>query len=362
MADILNVRRADDFSYPILFEKSFEKLSEAITEAGLAGRRCCIVCDTNTGRLYAEAVRKEISRVCKDVACFSFQAGEEQKNLDTISAIYGHLIQAGMDRTGFLAALGGGVVGDMTGFAAATYLRGVDFIQIPTTLLSQVDSSVGGKTGVDYREFKNMVGAFYQPRCVYMNMSTLKTLPAVEFTSGMGEVLKTGLICDGDFFRRTVKSYDALTAFDMDALASVVRRCCEIKAGIVERDPREQGERALLNLGHTVGHAVEKLLHFELRHGQCVGIGLAFAARLSCERGELSEEEKQEILEGLIRYSLPVTVSGLSKEQIYDTLGKDKKVKNGKLRFILMKGLGNSFICDTVTRPEIMQALSEVIR
>ena len=361
MADILNVRRADDFSYPILFEKSFEKLSDAIAEAGLAGRRCCIVCDSNTERLYAGAVHKGIAKVCKDVTCFSFQAGEEQKNLDTISAIYGHLIQAGMDRTGFLAALGGGVVGDMTGFAAATYLRGVDFIQIPTTLLSQVDSSVGGKTGVDYREFKNMVGAFYQPRCVYMNMSTLRTLPAVEFTSGMGEVLKTGLICDGDFFRNTVKSHNALSAFDMDSLAAVVRRCCEIKAAIVERDPKEKGERALLNLGHTVGHAVEKLLHFELRHGQCVGIGLAFTAHLSRQRGLLTEAEKQEILEGLTRYGLPVTVSGLLKEQVFEILGKDKKVKNGKLRFILMDGLGGSFLCDTVSEPEIMQALSEVI-
>ena len=163
-----------------------------------------------------------------------------------------------MDRKGLLVALGGGVVGDLTGFGASTYLRGIDFIQVPTTLLAQVDSSVGGKTGVDFLQYKNMVGAFHQPRLVYMNMSTLQSLPNREFTCGMGEILKTGLICDEEFFRFVCKNQSEISKLDLSMLSRMIRRCCEIKAGVVERDPKEQGERALLNLGHTVGHAVEK--------------------------------------------------------------------------------------------------------
>lgn len=243
--DALLVKRDNEFHYPIYFAQDFKGLSGVLSEEDLAGRRICLVCDSNTFSLYAEEVKKELEKAAEEVCIFTFQAGEEQKNLHTVSKLYTFLIERGFDRKCVLAALGGGVTGDLTGFAAATYLRGIDFIQIPTTLLAQVDSSVGGKTGVDMAQYKNMVGAFCQPRLVYMNLNTLKSLPEREFICGMGEVLKTGLICDGEFFRLVCKEQEKIRNLDSVLLTSVVRRCCEIKAGIVERDPKEQGERAL---------------------------------------------------------------------------------------------------------------------
>ena len=253
-----------------------------------------------------------------------------------------------------------GVVGDLTGFGAATYLRGIDFIQVPTTLLAQVDSSVGGKTGVDFQQYKNMVGAFHQPRLVYMNMSTLSSLPAEQFACGMGEILKTGLICDEEFFRFVCREQKEIKKLDMKRIARMVRKCCEIKAGVVERDPKEQGERALLNLGHTVGHAVEKLKNFTLLHGQCVGAGLVAAAYLSMKRGLLTEEEYQEIRQGCADYDLPVHVDGLIPEEVLLATKKDKKMEQGHIKFILMDGIGKSFIDKTVTDEELLSCIQEI--
>ena len=197
----LLVKREGDFRYPICFEEDFSNLAQVMREEGLADRKICIVTDSNVGPLYEAPVKKALSEVSSDISVFTFEAGEKNKNLDTVSSLYQALISNGLDRKSLLVALGGGVVGDLTGFGAATYLRGIDFIQVPTTLLAQVDSSVGGKTGVDFQQYKNMVGAFHQPRLVYMNMSTLSSLPAEQFACGMGEILKTGLICDEEFFR-----------------------------------------------------------------------------------------------------------------------------------------------------------------
>ena len=359
---ILNVKREGDFSYPILFENDFGQLADALKREGLDGRSVCLVADSNTAPLYAEEVKKILSEICPKVFLFTFQAGEASKNLDTVQELYETLIVNKMDRKGFLAALGGGVTGDLTGFCAATYLRGIDFIQIPTTLLAQVDSSVGGKTGVDFRQYKNMVGAFHQPRLVYMNMKTLGSLPAEEFACGMGEVLKTGLICDGGFFRSVCRNQEAIQNHDTDLLASVIRRCCEIKAGVVERDPKEQGERALLNLGHTVGHAVEKLMDFQLLHGQCVSIGLAAAAEISRKRGLLTDEEYDEILSGCRLFDLPVNVSGLRAEDILAATKNDKKMEQGQIKFILMKGIGHSFVDRTVTDTELYEGIRSILR
>ena len=295
-ASKLLVKREGDFHYPICFEEDFSNLAQVMKEEGLVDRKICIVTDSNVGPLYEESVKQVLSEVSSDISVFTFEAGEKNKNLNTVSALYQALIQNGLDRKSLLVALGGGVVGDLTGFGAATYLRGIDFIQVPTTLLAQVDSSVGGKTGVDFQQYKNMVGAFHQPRLVYMNMSTLQSLPNREFTCGMGEILKTGLICDEEFFRFVCKNQPEISKLDLSMLSRMIRRCCEIKAGVVERDPKEQGERALLNLGHTVGHAVEKMKNFQLLHGQCVGVGLIAAAYLSMQRGLLTEEEYRECM------------------------------------------------------------------
>lgn len=356
----LLVKREGDFHYPICFEENFSNLAQAIREEGLMDRKICIVTDSNVGPLYESAVEEALRKVSSDISVFTFEAGEKNKNLDTVSSLYQELIQNGLDRKSILVALGGGVVGDLTGFGAATYLRGIDFIQIPTTLLAQVDSSVGGKTGVDFQQYKNMVGAFHQPRLVYMNLSTLTTLPAEQFACGMGEILKTGLICDGEFFRFVCREQESIKALDMKLIAAMVRRCCEIKAGVVERDPKEQGERALLNLGHTVGHAVEKLKNFTLLHGQCVGAGLVAAAYLSMKRGLLNEQEYQEICRGCADYDLPIHVDGLIPRDVLAATKKDKKMEQGHIKFILMDGIGKSFIDKTVTDAEMLSCIQEI--
>ncbi|MDO4275000.1 MAG: 3-dehydroquinate synthase [Eubacteriales bacterium] len=357
----LLVKREGDFHYPIYFQENFDSLCQAMTEEGLAGRRLCIVTDTNVGPLYEKALRDALTGVSDDIFTFTFEAGEKNKNLDTVQALYRTLIEKEMDRKSLLIALGGGVVGDLTGFGASTYLRGVDFIQVPTTLLAQVDSSVGGKTGVDFQQYKNMVGAFHQPRLVYMNMSVLKTLPEQEFICGMGEILKTGLICDGEFFRFVCENHESIRKLDLNILSHMIRRCCAIKAGIVERDPKEQGERALLNLGHTVGHAVEKLKDFQLLHGQCVGIGLISAAYLSLKRGVLTEEEYEEIRTGCRIFGLPLSVEGLTAHEILAATKKDKKMEQGHIKFILMDGIGRSFIDKSVSDQELTQGIQEIM-
>ena len=357
----LLVKREGDFHYPICFEENFSNLAQVMRAEGLVDRKICIVTDSNVGSLYESAVEEVLRKVSSDISVFTFEAGEKNKNLDTVSSLYQTLIQNGLDRKSLLVALGGGVVGDLTGFGAATYLRGIDFIQIPTTLLAQVDSSVGGKTGVDYQQYKNMVGAFHQPKLVYMNLSTLTTLPAEQFACGMGEILKTGLICDGEFFRFVCREQESIKALDMKLIAAMVRRCCEIKAGVVERDPKEQGERALLNLGHTVGHAVEKLKNFTLLHGQCVGAGLVAAAYLSMKRGLLNEQEYQEICRGCADYDLPIHVDGLIPQDVLAATKKDKKMEQGHIKFILMDGIGKSFIDKTVTDAEMLSCIQEII-
>ena len=359
---ILKVKREGDFHYPIYFEDNFEQLADALRKEKLDGRTICIVTDTNVAPLYAEEVKRILSGVSDRVFLFCFEAGEANKNLDTVQKLYEALILNKMDRKGLLAALGGGVVGDLAGFCAATFLRGIDFIQIPTTLLAQVDSSVGGKTGVDFQQYKNMVVSFHPLRLVYMNMSTLKSLPDPEFACGMGEVLKTGLICDGAFFRDVCRNHEIVQKRDGGALAAIIRRCCEIKAGVVERDPKEQGERALLNLGHTVGHAVEKLMNFQLLHGQCVSIGLAAAGAISRNRGLLTESEYTEILKGCRTYQLPTSIAGLEKKDILAATKNDKKMEQGQIKFILMDGIGRSFVDRTVTDDELLAGIQEILQ
>lgn len=358
---VLQVTRDGDFSYPIYFENDFSALAQALIDEGLDGRRTCIVTDSNVAPLYLEALKSAVSPAVSGVCEFIFPAGEANKNLDTVRDLYEYLIKNGLDRKSILIALGGGVTGDLTGFAAATYLRGIDFIQVPTTLLSQVDSSVGGKTGVDFLRYKNMVGAFHQPRLVYMNMSVLQTLPEVEFVCGMGEIVKTGLICDRDFFFFVKEHADEICSLDRPLLAKMIRRCCEIKAGVVERDPKEHGERALLNLGHTVGHAVEKLKDFQLLHGQCVSAGLVCAAAVSRNRGLLTEEEYEAISSCCESYHLPLKVEGLEASAVLAATKKDKKMENGQIKFILMDGLGKSFIDCSVTDEELLSGIREIL-
>ena len=257
-----------------------------------------------------------------------------------------------------LVALGGGVVGDLTGFAAATYLRGVDFIQIPTTLLSQVDSSIGGKTGVDFACYKNMVGAFHQPKLVYMNISALRTLTDEQFVCGMGEILKHGLIKDSAYYEWTINHMFEIKEREISVLKQMISRSCEIKRDVVEKDPTEKGERALLNFGHTLGHAIEKLKNFTLMHGQCVAIGYLAAAYISWKRNLISTEEFFEIRDMNIGFGLPVFLEGLDASEIIAATRSDKKMEKGRVKFILLKGIGKAYIDRTVTDAEMMEAVN----
>lgn len=357
MSRILTVRRDHDFSYDICFAGDFNELSSCAEKTGLKGRKACIITDSNAGPLYGEAVKEQLEKICSSVTVFTFTAGEEQKNLDTVRDIYGCLIENHFDRRDILVALGGGVVGDITGFAASTYLRGVPFVQIPTTLLAQVDSSIGGKTGVDFMQYKNMVGAFYQPAFVYINTNTLLTLSAAEFSCGMGEVLKHGLIMDESYYEWTISHMSEIEQREMDVLEEMIQKSCAIKKYVVEKDPKELGDRALLNFGHTIGHAIEKLKDFQIHHGQCVGLGFVAAAYISHKRGLLSAEELYEIRDINVAFDLPITFDGIAPEEILEATKLDKKMENGTIRFILLKKIGKAYIDKTVTDEEILEAI-----
>lgn len=250
----------------------------------------------------------------------------------------------------------------MTGFTAATYLRGIDFIQIPTTLLAQVDSSIGGKTGIDFGQYKNMVGAFHQPLFVYANVQALKTLPETEFISGMGEVVKHGLIRSKDYSQWLLAHKKEIMVRQPDVCQEMIYKSCVIKKTVVENDPLEHGERAVLNFGHTIGHAVEKLKDFSLHHGHCVSIGCAAAAYLSLKKGCLTKSEYEEVLTELKAFHLPVKVNGLSFEDILTTTKSDKKMDKGHIRFILLQGCGNAVIDTSLSDDDLIEAIKEICK
>lgn len=250
----------------------------------------------------------------------------------------------------------------MAGFAAATYLRGIDFIQVPTTLLAMADSSIGGKTGVDFMTYKNMVGAFHQPKLVYMNLSVLKTLPKREFNSGMSEIIKHGLIKDAAYYRWLRENQEKIRSLDYETLKQMVVRSCMIKKSVVEADPKEKGDRALLNFGHTIGHAIEKLLDFRLLHGECIAAGMAAAGYISYKRGFIGKTDLED-LTGLIKsFDLPVSISGISPEEIYETTKLDKKMQSDKIKFILLKEIGKAIIDLTVSKDEMTEAIQYILR
>lgn len=357
----LDVKKDGMYSYSIYLEPDFGKLKEALEPLSVSGRKLCIVSDTQVYELYGKELETILARCCAGVTTFVFPAGEENKTLDTVRKLYEHLILNKLDRKDMLVALGGGVVGDLTGFAAATYLRGIGFIQIPTTLLSQVDSSIGGKTGVDFDAYKNMVGAFHMPRLVYMNLGTLQTLPDRQFACGMGEIIKHGLIQDAAYFAWLKTHVQEVKERNYEALLYMVAGSCRIKRHVVEEDPTEQGIRAWLNYGHTIGHAVEKLKEFRLCHGECVAIGCAAAAKISEERGYLTSEETEDILHILKLYDLPVSTEGISEEEILLTTKLDKKMDGGKIKFVLLERIGSAGVFKDVEDEELMRAIRFVM-
>lgn len=354
----ITVKTEENEPYDILFRDSFVDLPESLSQLGCGGHRICIVADSNVAPLYLDEIRALSEKVCSQTEVFVFEAGEANKTLDTVRALYEKLILAGFDRKDCLLALGGGVTGDMTGYAAATFLRGIRFIQVPTTLLAQIDSSIGGKTGVDFDRYKNMVGAFHQPALVYINIRVLQTLPEEQFASGMGELLKHGLILDADFYEWLIEHMGEIDERDEKTLLAMVGRSCQIKQYVVEKDPKEKGERAILNFGHTIGHAIEKLMDFKLTHGECVALGFVAASYISWKRGLIDENEFYEIRDMNVGFGLPISFDGLSSEAIVAATKKDKKMDAGQIRFVLLKKPGRAYVDTTVTDEEMLEAVN----
>lgn len=360
MANRLTINYEKKPCYDIVFAADFGGLLEELKDFHIEERKIAVIADSNTASLYGEEIRKILEGNCKKTVLYSFPAGEAQKTLDTVRDIYKKLIEEKLDRKDLLIALGGGVVGDITGYTAATYLRGVDFIQIPTTLLAQCDSSIGGKTGVDFDGYKNMVGAFYMPKLVYMNIGTLKTLDGRQFYSGFAEVMKHGLIKDAMFYEWLLDNLYEIQDRDPDVLEEMVMRSCTVKKLVVEKDPKEQGERALLNFGHTIGHAIEKYKNFEMLHGECVALGAVAAAFISWKHNWLSMEEYYEIRDMFVPFHLPISIDDIEPEEILALTKSDKKMAAGQIRFILLKKVGKAVIDTTVSDEDILNALREI--
>ena len=346
--------------YDIVFAKDFELLMEELRAFDVENRRVAVIADTNTARLFGETVRGMLEGHCRKVILHVFEAGEENKTLHTVKEIYKTLIEEAFDRKDLLLALGGGVVGDITGYAAATYLRGVDFIQIPTTLIAQSDSSIGGKTGVDFDGYKNMVGAFYMPKLVYMNIGALKELDGRQFYAGFAEVMKHGLIKDAAFYEWLLDHMYEIHDRDLEVLEEMVVRSCGIKKLVVEKDPTEKGDRALLNFGHTIGHAIEKAMHFEMLHGECISLGMVAAAYISWKHNWLSMEEYYEVRDMFVPFQLPISIDAIDPQEIVGLTKSDKKMEAGQIKFVLLKKVGKAVIDRNVTDEEILEAVKEI--
>ena len=349
--------------YDICFCDSFSDLKELVSRNVKCGCKAFIVTDSNVRVLYLEEVSDRLSCVFSEISSYTIDAGEQSKTLENAEKILKEMISCGYNRDDVIIALGGGVVGDLAGFCASVYMRGIDFIQIPTTLLSQIDSSIGGKVAVDMDSYKNMIGSFHSPFLVYENSSCLKTLPGDQFLSGMGEVIKSALLGDSALWNYLLKKAAELNfpETDPEVLIHILYNTCCIKKRFVEEDPYDTGNRAVLNLGHTFGHAIEKCSDFDLSHGSCVALGTICAAYISMERKYISQEDFYNIF-GLIK-SLGLYVKvpeefRADKQSILLAMSKDKKSSASGLKFILLEGIGNAAVKDDVCDDEIDRALN----
>jgi 3-dehydroquinate synthase len=325
-----------------------EKAGDWLKKNGYSGK-VVVITDTTVGNLYANALSQSLNIQGFKVVTLEVPPGEQQKSLENAGVLYQQLADSLIERNTPILALGGGVIGDLAGFVAATYMRGVPLIQIPTTLLAQVDSSIGGKVAVDHAFLKNIVGAFYQPQVVFSDIHCLETLPEVELVNGMAEVIKSAAIKDSDFFGFLEANLARAGALDMKVLEKIVIETAGIKAGIVSQDEKDTGLRNILNFGHTVGHALETVSGFQLKHGQAVAIGMIAAARISNRLGFLNKKGVSSLTNLIQKAGLPTDISGYDIREIISIMKHDKKVKQDKIRFILLKAIGEAVISDDVS-------------
>jgi 3-dehydroquinate synthase len=345
-------------SYPIYIGNKLLGQAELLKQH-IPGNSALVVSNETVAPLYLEKTRSMLSGLKNEVVILP--DGEKYKNLEVLNQIYDALLRNRFDRNTTVIALGGGVVGDMAGFAAASYQRGVHLIQVPTTLLSQVDSSVGGKTGVNHALGKNMIGAFYQPKAVIADTDTLDTLPDRELSAGLAEIIKYGLICNREFFEWLELNIEKLLDRDKKALSHAIEVSCQTKADVVAADERESGKRALLNLGHTFGHAIENGMGYgEWLHGEAVGAGMCMAAIMSNQMGWMSDEDTRKTIDLIEHAKLPATApDSMSTKQFQSLMSVDKKVLDGVLRLVLLKGIGHAVVTDEYTPDNLKKAIDQ---
>ncbi len=360
MPSVIRVNLPQD-SYDIaIAPQSLDELGAQMQPLKL-GKKVLMVSNPVVDRRYGDRLRSSLTAAGFEVSTCILMAGEQYKTLRSIQKIYDAALEQRLERSSTLVALGGGVVGDMTGFAAATWLRGINFVQVPTTLLAMVDASIGGKTGVNHPQGKNLIGAFYQPKLVAIDPDVLKTLPVREFRAGMAEVIKYGVIWDAELFAQMeqAKRLDQLRYVDSGFLEEILARSCQSKADVVGKDEKEAGLRAILNYGHTIGHAVESLTHYKgTNHGEAVAIGMVAASRLAVALGLWDHECDRRQFALIEKAGLPTKLpQGLNMEEIIDTLQTDKKVKDGQVRFVLPTQIGAATVSDRVTSDLIRQIL-----
>jgi len=347
--------RAPSRAYDIRIGRGLASGLEPLLDSARIGRQRFVVSSTTVWRLHGERIGAGLSTRDEPVIVSD---GERFKNLQTVSRIYDALIRADADRGAVLVAVGGGVIGDMAGFAAATYLRGITLVHVPTTLLAQVDSAIGGKVGVNHPQGKNLIGAFHQPALVAVDPSLVDTLPRREFRAGLYEVVKYGMIADRALFDRVAANLTALFARQTVVLEPVIAACCRIKAGIVENDEREHGVRKILNFGHTAGHALEAVTKYRrFRHGEAVAYGMLTASELAVARGAMQAEDRDALARLIVQLGPLPPVGDLTAAQVVQAMRRDKKILNGRLRFVITPKIGEAAVIDDVSEKELTQAL-----
>ena len=353
MAEALRVhlRKLEDHSYDIVFGTKLKDIPKQISKDFPRVKKI-VITDSNVNRIYGKYFRRP------EFAILVIPAGEQSKSRATKEKLENALLTLKAGRDSVIIALGGGMIGDLAGFVAATYLRGIRFIQIPTSLLAQVDSSIGGKVAVDHPIGKNLIGAFYQPKKVFIDIATLKTLPDREFRNGMAEVIKYGSILDVKLFKYLEQNRSAILKKNQNILNKIIRRCCELKAYVVEKDEKETDLRRILNFGHTIGHAVESLSKYKLGHGECVAIGMAAEVNISVGLGLISKKEAQRLISLIKQYDLPAELpSGMSVSMILNATLLDKKAKQGKVGYTLLKKIGIAKIGVVVSKNQALKFL-----
>ena len=328
-------------------------------------KRAIVITDENVEPLYGATVLKSLQDTELEVHLLSVPAGEKSKRMAVVEMLYDRLFDLAVERSDTIIALGGGVIGDLAGFVAATFKRGLNYVQAPTSLLAMVDSSIGGKTGINHPRGKNMIGAFHQPRMVFADVATLKTLPERELGCGLAETVKHGIIRDAQFFGQLERQHQAVLELDRKLMVELVERNCQIKAAVVEADERESGLRGILNCGHTIGHAIETVWAAQggdIHHGEAVSLGMVAAGRMAVQRGLLRQDDLERICKLLAAFRLPAQteLKEMPVVELYEAMRQDKKVQSGKIKFVLPKSIGDCVFVDDLTESEIQQAIQSL--